>query len=85
MALMFSACNGKACKRICECMQDNSDSCKEDCKDEMDNYSDDCQRAIRKAAKCLDKNSCDASSCVSESTDVNSKCDFGSSSYYYYY
>ncbi len=73
--LTISACNQKACKRMCECADDDSKSCVDDCMDDMDKLGDDCQKATRTFAKCWEKNNCNAEDCESEAQDFMSECE----------
>jgi hypothetical protein len=68
------ACNHKACKRICECADDNSDECVDDCEDNLDEFSKDCQRETRSLARCLDFHDCDESECEDKYEDWTYEC-----------
>ena len=71
---MVCACNHAACKRMCECADNNSDNCVERCEDDMDDLSKDCQRETRNLARCLDYNDCEASECQGEYEDWADEC-----------
>jgi hypothetical protein len=74
MIVFFSGCNRKACKRLCECYEDNSDECVEECEDELDDMSKACQRKTRKLARCLDRNDCDEDECEDEIEEWDDEC-----------
>jgi len=78
--LFAMGCNRIACERMAECVEDwygyeMDDDAIDDCVDDVNDEDAGCEIAFRKAARCLNKEDCDAQDCEDEVEDAMDKCD----------